>query len=109
MRPQYVIEKLGYSHKEAKVYLAALSLGEAHVSDIAKQANLPRSTAQVIIDRLHQDGLINFYVMRRYKYWVAENPEKLLEIIKKQEVTVREALPKLTEIKQAGRQRFNQS
>lgn len=102
MQIQKVIENLGFSAKEAKVYLVALYLGESHISDIAAKVKMPRSSVQVIIDRLHKEGLMNFYTMRRYKYWVAENPEKLLATLKQREVIIQEALPKLVAIKKAG-------
>ena len=103
MQNQKVLEQLGYSANEAKVYLTSLAMGEAHVSDIAEKAKIPRSTVQVIVERLHEDGLMNFYVMRRYKYWVAEKPEQLLESLKKREEAVAAALPKLSAIREAGR------
>lgn len=104
MQHHKIIEQLGYSSKEANVYLAALSLGEAHISDIATKVKMPRSTVQVIVDRLHQDGLMNFYVMRRYKYWVAERPEKLLENLQKREAVITEALPELIALRKQSRQ-----
>lgn len=103
MQNQKVIEQLGYSPKEAKVYLALLGLGEAHISDIAEKVKMPRSTVQIIVERLHEDGLVNFYIMRRYKYWVAEKPENLLEMIKKRERVIEEAMPELSAVRQAGR------
>jgi PAS domain S-box-containing protein len=103
MQNQKVIEQLGYSSKEAKVYLASLGLGEAHISDIATKVKMPRSTVQVIVERLREDGLMNFYIMRRYKYWVAEKPEKLLEMLKKREETVEAALPELAKVRHINR------
>lgn len=103
MQNQKVIEQLGYSPKEAKVYLAALALGEAHISDIAEKVKLPRTSAQVIVDKLHKDGLMTFYVMRRYKYWVAENPVQLLSELKRKENTVQDALPELQKIRKNAR------
>ena len=103
MQNQKVIEQLGYTPKEAKVYLASLHLGEAHISDIAAKAKMPRSSAQLIVDKLHADGLMNFYVMRRYKYWVAEKPEQLLLNLKKKEQVMAEALPKLAAIRESTR------
>lgn len=102
MQIQKVIEQLGFTDKEAKVYLAALHLGESHISDIAAKLKIPRSSAQVIVDKLHKEGLMNFFVMKRYKYWVAENPEKLLNDLHKREEMVREALPELVAIKRSA-------
>jgi sugar-specific transcriptional regulator TrmB len=95
MHIQKVIERLGYTPNEAKVYLAALSLGECHISDIAEKAKMPRSSAQVIVDKLHKDGFINFYVRKRYKYWVAENPRRLLAGLREREDEVESILPQL--------------
>ena len=103
MQYQKVIEQLGYTSKEAKVYLVSLALGEAHISDIAAKVKMPRSSVQAIVDRLHDDGLMNFYVMRRYKYWVAEHPERLLSRLEKRRDAVTEALPKLIEMRQQSR------
>lgn len=102
MQVQKVIEQLGFTGKEARVYLAVLHLGESHISDIAAQVKIPRSSAQVIVDKLYKEGLVNFYVMRRYKYWVAENPEKLLTHLRQREVLMQEAMPELVAIKKAG-------
>jgi sugar-specific transcriptional regulator TrmB len=95
MQTQKIIEHLGYSPREAKVYLTALGLGEAHVSDIAQKVRLPRSTTQVVLERLHKDGLMNFYVRNRYKWWVAERPAHLLEQLREREDAVRAALPQM--------------
>lgn len=101
MQVQKIIERLGYSANEAKVYLAALTLGEAHISDIAAKVKLPRTSVQAIVDKLHKSGLMTFYVQRRYKYWVAEKPERLLIELKRREEEVREALPVLTELRKS--------
>lgn len=95
MHPQKAIEQLGYSPNEAKVYLAALYLGESLVSDIARKTRLPRSSVQVLIDKLERDGLMQSYIKRRYKYWVAERPEHLVELLHQREEAIRAALPRL--------------
>jgi PAS domain S-box-containing protein len=102
MQIQKVIEQLGFTGKEAKVYLAALHMGESHISDIAVKVKLPRSSAQAIVEKLYKQGLLNFFVMKRYKYWVAENPEKLLNDLHQREAIVRQALPELTQIQKAN-------
>lgn len=103
MQNQKVLERLGYSANEAKVYLVSLAMGEAHVSDISEKIKMPRSTVQVIVERLHEDGLMNFYAMRRYKYWVAEDPTILLEKLKQREVLVEESIPSLIALRQLAR------
>lgn len=99
MHTQKAIEQLGYEPNEAKVYLAVLSLGDSTVSDIANKTKLPRTSTQIIVEKLHKDGLLNFYTKRRYKYWLAENPEKFLLNLKNKEENFRAVLPKFSSIK----------
>ncbi len=110
MQIQKVIEQLGFSSKEARVYLAALELGETHISDLALKVKMPRSSVQAIIEKLYKNGFVNFYVMRRYKYWIAENPEKFLAELKRREATLSEALPELQALHKAswGKRRTTQ-
>ncbi|HUY62335.1 MAG TPA: PAS domain S-box protein [Candidatus Paceibacterota bacterium] len=105
MQAQKVIERLGYTQNEAKVYLAALALGEAHVSDIALRAKLPRTSVQSIVEKLHKDGLMNFYVQRRYKYWVAEDPKRFLASLRNREEALREAMPALSKMRNSQRKK----
>ncbi len=100
---QKAIELLGYSASEAKVYLAALSMGEAHASDIATKTKLPRTSVQSILETLHREGVVNFYVQRRYKYWVAENPERLLANFRRREEAMLQVLPALSAIRARSR------
>lgn len=95
MHIQKVLEQLGHTKNEARVYLAALSLGEATATDIAARVHLPRTSTQVILDALHAAGLVNFYVKKRYRYWVAENPERLLIGLREREAALQAVMPSL--------------
>lgn len=95
MHVQKTIERLGLKPGEVQAYLASLNLGEATISEIAQKAQIPRTSVQIIVHNLQKRGLINFYIKRRRKYWIAENPEKLLTTLKEQEVALKEVLPEL--------------
>jgi sugar-specific transcriptional regulator TrmB len=95
MNIQKAIEDLGFKRKEAQLYLAALFLGEAKVSDLATKLKIPRTSANVIIEKLHKAGLLNYYTKRFHKYWVAENPEKLLVKLRADASTLEAAMPAL--------------
>lgn len=109
MQAQQAIQELGYKPNEAKVYLAALGLGECHVTDIAQKVHLPRSSVQVIVDKLHEDGLMSFYVQRRYKYWVAEHPERLIGRLEQRSAHIREVLPALVALRKEGHEKRRHS
>ena len=92
---QNVIERLGYKSKEAQFYLAALSMGEAKISELSEKLKIPRTSALMIAEKLQKDGLLNYYVKRLNKYWVAENPDKLLLKLKELEISLQKVLPAL--------------
>ncbi|KKW12806.1 MAG: Transcriptional regulator TrmB [Parcubacteria group bacterium GW2011_GWA2_49_9] len=97
-----VIEKFGYSKNEVRVYLAALSRGESMVSDLSALLKLPRSRVQLIVEKLQKDGLMNVAAQRRYKYWVAENPERLLIGLKEKEAALKAVMPELSVLRREG-------
>ena len=72
------LSELGFHENEIKVYLALTQLGEATAAQVAKRAELPRTTAISILNKLAQD---NYLTMHRYKgltyYWV-ESPHAIV-------------------------------
>lgn len=99
MHLRSVIEQLGYSPNEVTVYLAALELGGSTATEIAYKAKLPRTSVNLVIDALHRKGLVNAYLKRRRKIWVAENPEKLLITHKEREAALKLVLPELQSLR----------
>jgi sugar-specific transcriptional regulator TrmB len=90
-----VIQNLGFTPAEVKVYLAALQLGASKVSDIAQRAGLPRTSVQEIIPKLRKEGLINPITRQNHKFWIAENPDKLIISLKEKQVALQAVLPEL--------------
>ncbi|MDE2031097.1 MAG: ArsR family transcriptional regulator [Patescibacteria group bacterium] len=95
MKISKVIENLGYKYKEVKVYLATRALGESKVSDISNRVDMPRSSTQVSLEKLHKSGLVNFYVRKNRKYWITEPLEKLLNSIREKEKSLVSAIKDL--------------
>lgn len=93
MNTQTIIQKLGYPKKQAQIYLASLKMGEATVSEIAERVEMPRTSIAELISEMHKKGLMHFYLKRNRKYWVAQNPDKLMENLKEQEKLLASALP----------------
>ncbi len=99
MRIQNIIEQLGYPKNQAKIYLASLKMGEALVSEIAERVDYPRTTATELLQAMHRQGLMNYYLKRGKKYWVAQNPDSLMASLKKREEMLKPALPILHQLK----------
>lgn len=90
-----IIQKLGYTPKEIKVYLASLQLGEATITEIAEKVKIPRTSVQLIINALVEKGMMYAYAKRRRKHWIAENPERILILLRERETALKEILPEL--------------
>ena len=86
-----ILEKIGLSEKEAKVYLAALELGQDSVQNIAKKAGVNRPTAYFILERLMELGLASTLEHGKKTVFVAENPKELETLLEreKQEMEAR--------------------
>lgn len=79
------LQKIGLSEKEAKVYLAALELGQSPVQKIAAKAKVNRATTYVILEGLMKKGVITTYEQGKKRYFVAEPPQSLKNVIGQQQ------------------------
>ncbi len=97
------LQDLGLSEKEARVYLAALEIGQATADQLAKHAKIKRPTTYVQLESLMKMGLMSTYEEGKKTMFAPESPELLKKIFdaKKREFESREndlatILPELT-------------
>ncbi|MDD3531503.1 MAG: helix-turn-helix domain-containing protein [Candidatus Pacebacteria bacterium] len=83
------LQKLGFKDKEADVYLAVLQLGEATVSDIAREAKMKRTTVYEYLDTLLTEGLVSKTAHKKRTLYVPEHPKKILRNFGKREALIR--------------------
>lgn len=98
MHFQKSIEQLGFSKYEARVYLAALRLGISNISEIAKKANIPRTTCYHVLGALEKRGLINYFMSKKggsKKMYSAENPDVFTLMLREREAVIKEIVPQL--------------
>ncbi len=76
------LQELGFSEKEVKIYLTMLDLGSAVASDIAKKADLKRSTAYVILDSLASRGLTSVVERRGVQFYTPAPPEQIVTYLR---------------------------
>jgi sugar-specific transcriptional regulator TrmB len=75
---------INFSKKEASVYLALLELGRGTVSEITRKANINRTTGYTILNTLAYRGLVSISGKEPKQEYVAETPDKIMEILKNQ-------------------------
>ena len=92
---QRKLSKLGISGTLYRLYVAALELGEAPISDVATRAGLVRTTAYDALSRLEEEGLVAIVKSGNKRIVVAEDPSVLLERIEARKQMLNEAMPEL--------------
>ena len=101
------LQKIGFSQKEANVYLAMLELGLAAVQDIAQKAGVNRATTYVMIDLLTKRGLVHTVTRGKKRYFAAEEPKRLLQILEERKGSVQKQIEMIENIIPDLESRFN--
>ena len=84
MRYLEILEELGFSDKESAVYLALLAVDSATVAEIAKKAEIQRTTSYEILDGLLQRGLVSKYKKHKKIYFSAGDPRRLISYLERE-------------------------
>lgn len=92
------IKKLGLSDKEAKVYLAALELGQASAAEIAAYSGVVRVTAYVILEELRKKGLVGIFLKGKKTIFTAEPPDRLSNLFETEKKRLEENFSGLKKI-----------
>ena len=90
-----VLEELGLTEAESKVYTALLELGSSLAGPIIKKTNLHRGTTYQILQRLGEKGLVSSIIKEKKQHFEAADPERLLDVLKEKEERLKEIIPKL--------------
>ena len=98
----HIFEALGLREKEAKIYLALLSLGESGAYRLAKKTGLKRPTAYVIVQELIEKGYIYEAPESRPQRYVARPPELLMDRMEERLEEAKSALPQLKALQKKG-------
>jgi len=89
---EQVLQEIGLTKSEIKVYLALLDLGESKSGDILKKSNLNSGKIYEILDSLQRKGLVSYIIKSNIKYFSPADPKRVLDYLeeKKQEITKQE-------------------
>jgi len=90
-----IIEKLGFTDKQVKVYMSALELAESTITNLAKKASLKRSTTHLAVSELEIMGLLSETKKGKKRLISAVHPRRLLELASFREKRIEEIMPEL--------------
>lgn len=109
MLPASLFDTIGLTPKAARVYSTLLKLGPSSVRDIAKVADMNRGTTFEILKGLQEKGLVSFYHGKAHENFVAEDPERLHDLVRARrhalsdaEEALKTALPELKSLHDRG-------
>ncbi len=86
---------IGFTKKEAKIYLAALALDEPGAAQIAQKSGIKRASCYPLLKSLIKKGYISSYSRRKLTRFVATSPKKIINTATERAEQAREALPEL--------------
>ncbi|MBI4262573.1 hypothetical protein HY624_03550 [Candidatus Uhrbacteria bacterium] len=89
------LQKVGLSEKESAIYLALLELGSDTVQNISRKAKVNRITTYVILNGLKDRGLVSTVGKGKRTFYIAESPESIGKIMRKEEAAIEERARKL--------------
>jgi len=94
------LKELGLEDGEVALYLASLKLGEAGMSELAREAQIKRTSAYVIFQALEKKGLMGSFKMRSGLKFVATPPHILVSKTQKELDDLKNILPQLNSLSQ---------
>ena len=100
-----ILEDLGLSNAEAKIYLALLRKGESKTGAIIDATKMQSSTVYHALGSLVEKGLVSYILIGKIKHYQAERPESFLFFLEEKKRKFEEILPELKEREKLSRQK----
>ncbi len=105
-----LLQGIGLTEGESKVYLALLKLGETKTGQLSKEAEVSSSKVYKILDRLIVKGLVGFIIKGRVKYFRAMELNRIFDYLDEEEERlldkrklVEQILPELESQQKSGK------
>lgn len=95
---QELLQRVGLSLNEARVYEALLYVGEANVNKISIKSKVHRRNVYDSLHKLIEKGLASETFVKGEKFFKAISPERLKEIIKEREIALDSQLAEMKKL-----------
>ena len=97
-----ILEQIGLTEYESKIYLALLSHGQISAYELAEKAGLYRQVTYDSLKRLEEKGFVSSVQEGKTKLFKATNPKLILELLNEKAENYKQVLPKLIEMDKAS-------
>ena len=92
-----ILQDLGFTERESKVYLALLEIGETPAGPLKIKTQLQNSVIHLCLNNLIQKGLVNYVEKGKRRFYTATNPKHLIDFVEEKKRRLKEILPSLIE------------
>lgn len=76
-----LLEDLGLTANEVKVYIALLEIGSTPAGPLIKRLHMHRAAVYDLVDLLINKGLVSYVIKANRKYFEAQDPDRLMEYL----------------------------
>ena len=90
-----ILEDIGFTKGEIKVYLALLELGETSAGPVKRRTGLQNSVIHLCLGNLLEKGLVSYVEKGRRRFYSATEPHYLMDFIDEKRRRLQEILPEL--------------
>jgi sugar-specific transcriptional regulator TrmB len=90
-----ILEDIGLTKGEIKVYLALLELGETSAGPIKKKTKLQNSVVHLCLGNLIEKGLVSYVEKGKRRFYTATEPEHLMDFLDEKRRRLQKILPEL--------------
>lgn len=80
-----LLEEIGLTKGEIKVYLTLLKLGETTTGNIIQEAQISSGKIYEILDKLIKKGLVSYTTKEKTKYFSPASPNRILDYLHEKE------------------------
>jgi len=88
-----VLEKIGFTNAQAKIYLVLLEIGQSKVGRIIEKSGLQSSVVHNNLNKLIENGMVNFILLGKIKLYFVANPKVLSKYVEEQKREIDSLIP----------------
>lgn len=78
---EQVLQEIGLTQNEIKVYISLLSLGESKTGEILKKSGLNSGKIYEILDSLQKKGMVSFVIKSGVKFFSPADPKRVIDYL----------------------------
>ena len=90
-----ILEDIGLTNAEIKVYLALLELGTSSAGPIIDKTGLQNSVVHMTLNRLLEKGFVSYYMEGKRTHYQAANPKHIMDYMNQKKERLEKILPEL--------------